>query len=100
MAREFYQFLRDLLTKPPVNALLMERPPVPAGYQTMKTLVLNVSGTLTHQEYKLGIGFEVLKRPGLSVFLSQMSQSYELVLFGDTERGFIEEVAMALDPNM
>ena len=66
----------------------------------MKTLVLNVSGTLTHQEYKLGVGFEVLKRPGLSVFLSQMSQSYELVLFGDTERGFIEEVAMALDPNM
>lgn len=65
----------------------------------MKTLVLNVSGTLTHSEYKLGIGFEILKRPGLSVFLSQMAQSYELVLFGDQERAFIEEIAMALDPN-
>ena len=66
----------------------------------MKTLVLNVSGTLTHSEYKLGVGFEILKRPGLSVFLTQMSQNYEMVLFGDQERSFIEEIAMALDPNM
>jgi len=66
----FYQFIRDLLTKPPVNSLLMERPPTPPGYQPMKTLVLNVSGTLTHSEYKLGVGFEIMKRPGLSVFLS------------------------------
>lgn len=41
-----------------------------------------------------------MKRPGLSVFLTQMSQNYELVLFGDQERGFIEEIATALDPNM
>ena len=64
----------------------------------MKTLVLNVNGTLTHSEYKLGVGFEILKRPGLTVFLKEMSQSYELVLFGDQERSFIEEVGMALDP--
>mmetsp|Transcript_9901 Transcript_9901/g.12290 ORF Transcript_9901/g.12290 Transcript_9901/m.12290 type:complete len:131 (+) Transcript_9901:630-1022(+) len=81
--RDFYYFLRDLLTKPPVDSLLMERPPTPPGYQSMKTLVLNVSGTLTHSEYKLGVGFEILKRPGLSVFLSQMAQNYEMVLFGD-----------------
>ena len=99
-ARDFYYFLRDLLTKPPVDSLLMQRPPTPPGYMSMKTLVLNVSGTLTHSEYKLGIGFEILKRPGLSVFLSQMSQNYELVLFGDQERNFIEEIAMALDPNL
>jgi len=96
----FYHFLRDLLTKPPVNNLLMERPPTPPGYTPMKTLVLNVSGTLTHSEYKLGIGFEIVKRPGLSVFLTQMAQSYELVLFGDQERSFVEEIGMALDPNM
>ena len=53
MAKDFYHFIRDLLTKPPVNSLLMERPPVPQGYQQMKTLVLNVSGTLTHSEYKV-----------------------------------------------
>ena len=71
--RDFYFYLRDLLTKPPVESLLMERPPTPPGYTSMKTLVLNVSGTLTHSEYKLGVGFEILKRPGLSVFLSQMA---------------------------
>jgi len=82
-ANGFYEFLRDLLTKPPVSSLLMERPPTPPGYQSMKTLVLNVNGTLTHSEYKLGVGFEIMKRPGLSVFLTQMSQKYEVVLFGD-----------------
>ena len=46
------------------------------------------------------MGFEILKRPGLSVFLAQMAQNYELVLFGDQERNFIEEIAMALDPNL
>lgn len=69
-ANGFYEFLRDLLTKPPVSSLLMERPPTPPGYQSMKTLVLNVNGTLTHSEYKLGVGFEIMKRPGLSVFLT------------------------------
>ena len=57
--RGFYEFVRDLLTKPPVKSLLMERPPTPPGYQHPKTLVLNVGGTLTHSEYKLGIGFEI-----------------------------------------
>ena len=52
-ANGFYTFLKDLLTKPPVTQLLMERPPTPPGYQSMKTLVLNVSGTLTHSEYKV-----------------------------------------------
>ena len=31
-AHGFYEFLRDLLTKPPVTQLLMERPPTPPGY--------------------------------------------------------------------
>ena len=52
-AKGFYHFLKDLLTKPPVNSLLMERPPAPPGYNHPKTLVLNVSGTLTHSEYKV-----------------------------------------------
>ena len=65
--------MRDLLTKPPVDTLLMDRPPTPPGYKHPKTLVLNVTGTLTYSEYKLGVGFEVLKRPGLSLFLQQMA---------------------------
>ena len=48
-----YIGLKDLLTKPPVNSLLLERPPLPPGYQAPKTLVLNVSGTLVHSEYKV-----------------------------------------------
>ena len=64
----------------------------------MKVLVLNLSGTLVHTEYKLGVGFEVLKRPGLSVFLQRMARNYELVIFGDQEQGFIMEICEALDP--
>ena len=45
--------LRDLLTKPPVSSLLLERPPLPPGYVAPKTLVLNVSGTIVHSEYKV-----------------------------------------------
>jgi len=41
------------MTKPPVNSLLLPRPPLPPGYQHMKTLVLNVNGTLVHSEYKV-----------------------------------------------
>jgi len=64
-----------------------------------KVLVLNLSGTLVHTEYKLGTGFEVQKRPGLSMFLQRLARSYELVLFGDQEQGFIMEIAEALDPS-
>jgi hypothetical protein len=32
----------------------MERPPLPPGYAPMKTLVLNINGTLVHSEYKVG----------------------------------------------
>ena len=48
-----YEDLYALLTRPPVNSLLMERPPLPPGYQNMKTLVLNITGLLVHSEYKV-----------------------------------------------
>ena len=82
-----YEDLVHLLTRPPVDSLLLERPPLPPGYAPMKTLVLNLNGTLIHSEYKFGVGFEVLKRPGLSLFLQRMAKSYELVIFGDQEKG-------------
>lgn len=59
----------ELLTRPACDTLLMPRPELPPGYQEMKVLVLNLSGTLVHTEYKLGVGFEIVKRPGLSLFL-------------------------------
>lgn len=58
------------MTLPPSRALLGERPNLP-GVVFPKTLVLNVNGTLVHSEYKFGVGFEILKRPGLSLFLNR-----------------------------
>lgn len=46
------QDLRELLTMPPVKALLGERY-VPPGYQTNKSLILSVNGVLVHSEYKV-----------------------------------------------
>lgn len=83
---------------PPVKCLLGDRGPIPAGYQVPKTLVINVNGVIVHSEYKFGIGFEILKRPGLSAFIQRMSRSYEIALFGDMDQGHIMEIAEALDP--
>lgn len=69
MTKWFYTDLKKLMTRPACEELLLPRPPLPPGYAPMKTLVLNLSGTLVHTEYKLGVGFEIQKRPGLSVFL-------------------------------
>mmetsp|Transcript_37346 Transcript_37346/g.57243 ORF Transcript_37346/g.57243 Transcript_37346/m.57243 type:complete len:92 (+) Transcript_37346:268-543(+) len=60
---------------------------------------MNLNGTLVHQSYKLGVGVEVFKRPGLGAFLARMSQRYELVIFGLGESGTINEICEALDPN-
>lgn len=76
--------LITLLTRPPVEKLLGDRPDIP-GIVFPKVLVLNLRGTLIHSEYKFGIGFEILKRPGLSVFINRMSKFYEIVVFGDSE---------------
>ena len=103
MARQadwhFYD-LKLLLTRPPVEKLLPDRPPLPPGAAYPKTIVLNMRGTLTHTEYKVnlffllrsfqfGQGFETLKRPGLSVLLQRLSRYYEVVVFGDEESGVI-----------
>ena len=84
--KDMYEDVYNLLTKPPVDSLLMERPPAPPGAMYPKTLVMNLNGLLTHTEYKLGVGFEVLKRPGLTHFLHRMKKEYELVLFSDCDR--------------
>jgi import inner membrane translocase subunit TIM50 len=62
-----------LMTRPPVEKLLMDRPPAPPGMGYPKTLILNLRGTIVHSKYKMGEGFEYIKRPGLSVFLQRLS---------------------------
>jgi len=60
MARQadwhFYD-LKLLLTRPPVEKLLPDRPPLPPGAAYPKTIVLNMRGTLTHTEYKVNLFF-------------------------------------------
>ena len=48
----FYD-LKLLLTRPPVEKLLPDRPPLPPGAAYPKTLVINMRGTLVHSEYKV-----------------------------------------------
>lgn len=52
-AKFMYEDLTILLTRPPVQSLLMERPPMPPGHVPFKVLVLNLNGTLIHSEYKV-----------------------------------------------
>ena len=40
-------------------------------------------GTLISSEYKLGVGYEIIKRPGLDVFLRRLSRMGEVVIFSD-----------------
>lgn len=87
-----YNDLIILLTRPPVEKLLPDRPPLPPGAMYPKTLVLNLRGTILSQEYKFGVGYEILKRPGLSVFLQRMSRYYEIVIFGDEENGVRKDI--------
>ncbi len=94
----FVYDLKLMLTRPPVEKLLPDRPQAPPGAVYPKTLILNMRGTLVHSEYKFGTGFEILKRPGLSVFLQRMSRMYEVVIFGDEENGIINDICEALDP--
>lgn len=62
-----------------------------------KTLVLGLRGVTVRSEYKLGLGFEFKKRPGLSTFLDRMVRSYEVVVFGDEESSLVNEICESLD---
>ena len=68
------QMMKILLTRPPVDSLMPDRMPLPPGYAHPKTLVLNLQGTLCHSEYVFGKGFEIVKRPGLTMFLNTLSR--------------------------
>jgi import inner membrane translocase subunit TIM50 len=61
------------MTKPPIDKLLPDIPPLPPGYEIPKTLVLNLSGTIVKTDYVFGKGAEIMKRPGLSNFLKKLS---------------------------
>jgi len=47
-----FKDLKLLLTRPPVEKLLPDRPDFP-GMQFPKTIIVNLRGTLIHSEYKV-----------------------------------------------
>lgn len=87
-----------LLTRPPVEKLLHDIPPLPPGTPYPKTLILGLRGITVHSEYKLGVGFQFKKRPGLNSFIQRLGQMYELVIFGEEESSLVQEICEALDP--
>jgi import inner membrane translocase subunit TIM50 len=89
--------MKTLLTKPGMTKMLPDVLEFP-GAPNPKTLVLNFNGTIVHQSYKLGVGVELFKRPGLSTFLNRMAKYYEIVIFGMGESHTIMEAQQALDP--
>lgn len=52
-----------------------------------KTLVINLNKTLISYDYEMGTGFKVIKRKGLEKFLLEMSNYYEIVVFGTEDSG-------------
>ena len=67
------------MTKPYSNKLIPEQLPIDVR---KKTLVINMTGTLTTHSYKFGTGFEILKRPGIIKFLNELGPLYEIIVFG------------------
>lgn len=98
-AADWFLFdMRTLFTKPGMTKMLPDRFEMP-GQPNPKTLVLNFNGTIVHQKYSLGVGVELFKRPGLSMFLNRLSRYYEVVIFSLGEQGTLMEASTALDPN-
>lgn len=62
------------------------------GVPYPKTLIISLRGVSVHAEYKLGVGFEFKKRPGLNTFLQQLARYYELVVFADEESSLVQEI--------
>lgn len=89
-----------MLTRPPVEKLLQDKPPLPPHVPYPKTLILGLRGVTVRSEYKFGEGFEFKKRPGLNTFLQRLARSYELVIFGDEESSLVQDICEALDPEM
>lgn len=52
-----------------------------------KTLVINLNKTLISYTYEMGTGFKIIKRKGLEKFLLELSNYYEIVIFGTEDSG-------------
>eukprot|EP00899_Mesostigma_viride_P012009 jgi/Mesvir1/20809/Mv07911-RA.1 len=64
----------------------------------VRTLVLDLDGTLVHSDWKRERGWRTFKRPGVDAFLQNMSNYYEIVVFTDQLSSYGEPVLDRLDP--
>ncbi|KAJ3030574.1 mitochondrial inner membrane protein required for protein import [Rhizophlyctis rosea] len=84
-------------TTPTTDKLLPD--PLPAQYQRPITLCIELTDSLIHMEWDKSIGWRVALRPGVKQFLSNLSRSYEVVVY-TTQPGYLADPVMAtLDPH-
>jgi len=73
---DYWQTIKD----PTSDKLLPE--PLPAPYQPMYTLVIEMSGILLNPEWAYNTGWRYKKRPGLDYFLKEIGYPvYEVVIY-------------------
>jgi len=73
---DYWQTIKD----PTSDKLLPE--PLPAPYQPIYTLVIEMSGILLHPEWAYNTGWRYKKRPGLDYFLKEIGYPvYEVVIY-------------------
>ena len=73
---EYWQTIKD----PTSDKLLPE--PLPAPYQPLYTLVIEMSGVLLNPEWNYNTGWRYKKRPGLDYFLKEVGYPvYEVVIY-------------------
>lgn len=80
--------VRDF-TEPSSDKLLPDLLP---HEQHVYTLVLDLSETLIHSDWKRERGWRTFKRPGLDAFLEHLSQFYEIVVYSDQMSTYVDDI--------
>jgi len=91
-----HDFFRPF-TDPDKDVLLPDMPPPPPGHVPMRTLVLDLEGTLCHSEWDAKYGWRTAKRPGVDKFLMRLAGMYEIVLFTSGPYMSDQPIVMQLD---
>lgn len=73
MVMMYHKNIMQFFTKPPVDKLLPDIPPLPPGYEIPKTLVLNLTGTLVHTDFVFGKGYLDINYQGLKSWKDRVS---------------------------
>ncbi|XP_073525773.1 uncharacterized protein [Phyllobates terribilis] len=100
-AIEFYLDTRRMIeervrdfTEPSADKLLPDLLP---EEQHVYTLVLDLSETLIHSDWKRERGWRTFKRPGLDAFLEHLSQFYEIVVYSDQMNTYVDDIVGRLN---